>query len=439
MDHSFRLVELEESPPKRAAQWYAICFVLGFLAMLGWDWYMRFDRYEWQNRLLDRPRRPAAERLDRPLFTTNHLAASRGGDLTDLIGIQSAIDRFAEERPAAIQIWDRHGFMNRPFEPDQAPDVVVLGDSFMAYGTIDTHFSSQLADRTGLFVLNHALAGHGPFIPVYRFLADERFWSQPPQVIVWGFAEREISGIYFQRFYRELQWRGRRREPEETADLTPAALPQRSRMRWNALKPQLLKDSLPDTSYIAQTGQWLWNRIRFLAFGQLNPWVVVADRDVLGTDMLFFEYHIETLLWPESERDAPRVAEVIAAFRDHCLSRGIELIVVLIPEKEQVYRDAIPRAVLPPSADIPPSVLWELTERLEAKSVNTVNLLPHFQAATEAGIWVYHRDDTHWNEKGIGIAADLVAERLTAPLAMQQGRASSPASAGLRRGTPSEP
>lgn len=373
---------------------------------------MRFERYEWQNRLVDRPRRPVTEHQDRPLFVTNRVAASRGGDLTALIGIQSVVDVFAEERPAAVHIRDRFGFMNRPYDPDQAPDVLVVGDSFMAYGCIDTQFASQLADQTGLFVYNHAMLGHGPFIPIYRFLADDRFWERPPRVIVWGFAEREIGGDFFVRFSRDLQWRGRRREFVPPAEAEESPRPQRMNYRWVALAPRQLMDSLPDTSYIAQAGQWAWNRLRYYAFGQLNPWVVVADRDVLHADMLLYEYHVGTLSWPEEVRDPARVAEAIAGFRDHCLRRGIQLIVVLIPEKEQVYRAAIPASALPPGAEIPPSVLWRLTDELERQGVTTVNLLPPFQAATAEGIRVYWQDDTHWNVTGIQIAADLVAQRL---------------------------
>lgn len=412
MDHSYRLVELEEATAPRAARWFVVCFAIGFVALLGFDWFMRFERYEWETRLIDRPRRPISEPQARPAFVTNHVAAARGGDLTTLIGIRSVVDVFAEERPATIHIRDRHGFMNRPHDEGQAPDVVVLGDSFMAYGDIDTQFASQLADRTGLFVYNHALQGHGPFVPVYRFLSDDRFWQRPPQAIVWGFAEREIGGVFFERFSRELEWRGRRREATAQQDGEVLVVPQRIRVRWIALSPHRLRNSLPDTSFMAQTGQWGWNRLRYYLFGQLNPWVVVADRDVAGVDMLFFDYHIETLLWSEEARDPVRVAEVIAQFREYSLKRGIELIVVLIPEKEQVHRNAIPEHRIPPGEIISPSVLWRLEEELDQHHVQTVNLLGPFREAVAAGQQIYWRDDSHWNAAGIRIAADLVAERL---------------------------
>jgi alginate O-acetyltransferase complex protein AlgJ len=163
--------------------------------------------------------------------------------------------------------------------------------------------------------------------------------------------------------------------------------------------------SLPDTSFVAQAGQWLWTRLRYLLFRQLHPWVVPAAGEIGGGPMLFFDYHIETLKWTESERDVPTVVAVIEDVAAICAARGIELIVVLIPEKEEVYRDWIPQAHHP-AAGWPPSPLAPLTQKLQQAGIKTVNLLPVFQQATQSGQVVYWRDDTHWNPEGAGLAAE---------------------------------
>ena len=64
---------------------------------------------------------------------------------------------------------------------------------------------------------------------------------------------------------------------------------------------------------------------------------------------------------------------------------------------------------------LPPSVLWDLERELRQRGVIVVNPLADFQQAAEAGIRTYWRDDTHWNDTGIGLAARRVAEQMEPP------------------------
>jgi hypothetical protein len=405
------LQEQEAALAPAAARRFVLLFLLGWLALTGIDWEQRFTRYGWHERWFTR-HQPAPSNADRtPVnhFTTQTVAATRGGDLTTLIGVRSAQAPFQEEREAAQRVYDAYGFLNAPYDPQQTPDIVVVGDSFMASGHVDTHFSEQLAQQTGLFVYNRAMSGHGPLIPVYRFFDDPRFTDPPPRVLVWGFAEREIGGELFRRLPGRLP---RTAAPADST--TAAASPTATglRIHWHEAAPARLHTSLPDTSFLAQAGQWGWARIRYALLRQLHPWVVASDGDVIDGPMLFFRYHIETLGWTEAMRRPDEVADAIATLDRYCRERKIRLIVVLIPEKEQVYRDAIPAHLRPDGQPFPPSVLWQLETLLHDQGVEAVNLLRPFAAAREAGERLYWRDDTHWNDAGIRIAAGQVAALL---------------------------
>jgi hypothetical protein len=134
--------------------------------------------------------------------------------------------------------------------------------------------------------------------------------------------------------------------------------------------------------------------------------------------MLFYRYHVETLKAPLPAGDIPLVASAVKELEELCRTRGMALIVVFIPEKEQVYRDGLPSRYNPPEHPLPPSSLWALETRLRQDGIAVLNLLPVFQAATERGQRLYWRDDTHWNPAGVELAATRVWQALPASSVM---------------------
>jgi len=412
------LDEIENDMTPRASRWVVCIMMAGWLAMGAVDWSQRFSRYAWHNQWWIRPAASAstgtatASQQEPAMFRTNPVPARVGGDLSSLIVTRSLAGLFEETRPSYDAVTDVFGYPNRVRDPGQVPDVVVVGDSFMAVGSMDTMFAGQLADQSGLGVYNMSLMGHGPFISPLRFIDDVRFKTSTPRYLVWGFAEREIGGSFFERFEKRVMLR-RGLIPMES-DHASTSLGSAGRVLWAALSPANLRKSLPDSSIIAQTGEWIWTRARYVLFRQLHPWVVVAETPVGEDAMLFFSYHIETLSWSSDIRRVDRVAESISQFHQMCVERGVELIVLLIPEKEQVYRDFIPAHLLTPEDPIPPSVLWALEAELKNRHVRVVNMLPVLQHAVESGERVFWRDDTHWNDAGIRLAAERLAAEIRA-------------------------
>ena len=96
--------------------------------------------------------------------------------------------------------------------------------------------------------------------------------------------------------------------------------------------------------------------------------------------------------------------------------RGITLIVLLVPEKEQLHPAALPpdirRAITPSLA-----LLDALEAELRTRNIPVANPLPAFQAATASGTCIYWRDDTHWNDAGIRLAAETVWQEMAPILA----------------------
>jgi len=386
---------------------FLLVLTLVAVGALSVEWYFRFARYHWEMQLINLPPPPDSASVNRPDFVTNTISASRGGDLTALIGMQRFGRPYMEQRHEGSTIQDSHGFINRIYDLKATPDVVVVGDSFMTVGSLDNTFASQLADRSGLFVYNRAMMGHGPFVSLENYLDDPRHIDKSPNFLVWGFAEREISPKTFRRLYYAMTWREEiTRNGNIELDRLEAG--RKVYVHWKSLSPAQLKHSLPATSIFAQTSQWVWNRTSCLIMGRLHPDLIPAREDVIDGPMLFYRYHIEAISTALNADDVNVVAQAVKELDALCLKRGMRLIILLIPEKEQVYRDWIPAQYNPTDKPIPPSSLGSIEAALRNEGVLVVNLLPEFNEATLRGERVYWRDDTHWKPEGIGIAADQV-------------------------------
>lgn len=368
------------------------------------EWYFRFARYHFEMQLFHLPARPLEIHATTHGFTTNVIPAMRGGDLTALIGIHHAAEPFMEERSAGLRVQDQQGFVTESYDPAVPPDAVVVGDSFMTVGLLTNTFAFRLARHSGLMVRNRALLGHGPFVGVEHYLDSLQPGDTPPAYLVWGFAEREISGAKFERFLYSMDGRVRMAGPKHEA----VVLDRGFSVHWDSLAPTKLRKSLPATSLLAQSAQWTWNRLRYLLFGQLHPDLIPSRDQVVDGPMLFYRYHIESLAQSEEERNSAMVVQAIRKLDKLCRLRGITLVVVLIPEKEQVYRDWLPARFNPPGHPLPPSCLGPIATELQRQDIRVVNMLPVFTNATAQGVRVYWRDDTHWNPIGADRAASEV-------------------------------
>ena len=144
---------------------------------------------------------------------------------------------------------------------------------------------------------------------------------------------------------------------------------------------------------------------------------VPADQSgIVGRDgWLFFRNDLMYLLsgdlrdQPEGKNPWPAIID----FRDQLQARGVDLLLVVIPTKAEVYPEKLSQYA--PGTDGPWVAPYcrKLLGELDAAGVETVDLLPAFMAARdEADEPLYMPQDTHWTNRGVRLAAGLIAQRI---------------------------
>jgi len=69
--------------------------------------------------------------------------------------------------------------------------VALVGTSFSARE--DFHFVGFLKSALGADVVSFAMEGHGPFVPMGRFLNGDALASAPPKLVIWEIPERYLD------------------------------------------------------------------------------------------------------------------------------------------------------------------------------------------------------------------------------------------------------
>ena len=133
--------------------------------------------------------------------------------------------------------------------------------------------------------------------------------------------------------------------------------------------------------------------IRYGLFREGRRGVLVGDAGWLFTTE---EYRGATVEQADAET-------VETAYRE-LLSRGIPVVVVLVPAKARIYAEYAP-SPLPPAAD---RRYAAFAAELRARGVPVTDLVDAFLGAKVNGE-LFHRTDTHWTALGTKVAAEVVA------------------------------
>ena len=104
----------------------------------------------------------------------------------------------------------------------------------------------------------------------------------------------------------------------------------------------------------------------------------------------------------------PRLVDTFRRMRALAANHGFAVTVVIVPTKVRLYKDYFED--LPPISDQPhfSNFVKKLAGEVGFAQVDLGELLAPY-AADEL---IYYRDDTHWNERGHQLVADLLAQRL---------------------------
>ncbi len=141
-------------------------------------------------------------------------------------------------------------------------------------------------------------------------------------------------------------------------------------------------------------------------------------RGFIGREgFLFFRGDLEYLLsgdlrdQPEPKNPWPAIID----FHRQLQARGIDLLLVVIPTKAEVYPEKLsehaPADAVPYVAPYCRKLLMELA----AEGVPIVDLLPAFVAERDTGDeLLYMPQDTHWTNRGVRLAARIIADQVRA-------------------------
>ena len=133
-----------------------------------------------------------------------------------------------------------------------------------------------------------------------------------------------------------------------------------------------------------------------------------TDQVIVGKDdWLYFggtvnDYRGRNLL---SEREMYNVIHNITLMQNHVQQNGSQFVLMVIPNKNTLYDEAMPYYVKPGDT----SNLERLTELLTERGVEFIDVKELFQ--NEEEVLYFHRD-SHWNNKGAVLAYNALMEKL---------------------------
>ncbi len=290
---------------------------------------------------------------------------------------------------------DRRGFRNT--HPGRDIDVLILGDSFGAgLGTTqDSIFATLLEQRYGAGVYNLSY----PSGPQYQFVNLQVEFPElafrPHAHVVWVlFTGNDLTDA-----------------ANDYVDL--ATLPRRTGLKALRIRYQAYRERSP---------------IRQLLLMVLGPLLdddqsgAVIRRELPNGEPILFKalYRNNVDLsqaQAEGHPNFPRIERAMAGVRQFTLEHDLDLTVVILPAKAEVYRWILEGRARKPT-DLEDSgfgrALLDACRRvdircLDAKPVLTREAYRIFDASGELVFW---RDDTHINDRGHAIITDFIARNV---------------------------
>ncbi|MDW8299529.1 MAG: hypothetical protein RML95_09340 [Anaerolineae bacterium] len=306
------------------------------------------------------------------------------------VGLQDYPVRWSDARfqVDTVSVWDGHGVGFRSAPPRYPLDVMTFGDSFtFCWTRYDDCWVTQLAKRGGNW-FNAAVPGTGTagqFALMQQIVPPTR-----PRLVIWTWFPNDLKDVY------DLDLLQGKTEPLETPpplnpDLEPVGLGQFS--------------AVAHLIYVALTPPVV-----------LTPYkhyqtVFIKNRPLLVRTT---EYpHADSLAWSANRYGLARTLEIFDQARRFLREEvGAELLIVLLPTKEEAYG----RALSPILGDKYIESIGEgrrtIIAHLAANSYHYLDALPALRAAVERGETVFYSFDSHLDASGNRVLAELVAEYL---------------------------
>ncbi|MBI3051137.1 hypothetical protein HYY74_01630 [Candidatus Woesearchaeota archaeon] len=288
---------------------------------------------------------------------------------------------------------DAYGYRNMPFNGTY--DIVIIGDSYALGNRLsqESMLSEVIMARTGLKVYTMASTN------IDSYLKDQRFMAHPPKAVIVEYVERSMAAPppvtldeAANYYVRHVQLSG-----------NPGPQEYRPADRTKIFMDRVAKLSL--VKYLKTTRVNLFNRTgNESVLGQKpNPY---NDLYNPGTGMFFIKDALPARQLNRQKLDATVASlETYGEFFRH---QKIRFIYLPVPDKETIYNEMIPKYANATYDGFLPDV----TKRLRAQDIAVIDAYTAFMDAKQKGVLLYQLDDTHWNENGVNLTAELVIDEL---------------------------
>jgi hypothetical protein len=323
------------------------------------------------------------------------------GDLAALGNLPEA----QELRPERFTT-DRLGYRNSPALAEGAPiDAILLGTSFsVGAGMSDEDtLAAQLSRRSGQTVYNGSGAEYLQATAVARARALTSTLNLRGRLVVYEHLERHDP---------PPRWSMEEQARQVVAMTAPCT--------GESPSPLVIArcriTGLVGPSPISPLHIGAARAYRHLEDGRILPNPSAANVTPLtlrnGHTMLFFPLDLEST---GRQREVGRTADHFVWLQAELARLDLQLLVVLVPDKSTVYGPLLAEPL--PDSEKAARFLGSLEQELGERGISAIDLTPALRSAAEAGLprdeYVFWSDDTHWNPRGIGVAADAILGRWT--------------------------
>jgi alginate O-acetyltransferase complex protein AlgJ len=280
-------------------------------------------------------------------------------------------------RQKVTWITDPYGYRNT--NAWEKPDVVIIGDSFIAGDTLS---QEQLLSEVLQSELKMKVYAMAP-ADIRDFLNDPRFVDNPPKALILEVLEPQLSSNSIEK-------------PKQDWYKTD----------FIRLRQRLMQNCVVSYIDIIQNRIFKWNSLNFVRarviwflYGR-KP-AIVGTKQFDGRPMFFSRLKCRLHL---SQDQTDQIARMLESYKAVLQSRGIKFIFLPVPCKRAIYYDIAPGETKSDSFS-------RFIISLQADGVTTVNLEQAFLDARKQNedLLLYQLDDPHWNYEGVKITADLLA------------------------------
>jgi hypothetical protein len=281
---------------------------------------------------------------------------------------------------------DRWGLRN-PIDIEH-PRVVVLGDSYVAGSSVTDRETVTVAMSRELREPVYNFAVQSIDVPAL-FLRDPRFAANPPEIVIWAPVARRIRP-------RPLSF--------PAADESSPGPFERSLLsiRHAGEALEAFEERLNRDNGLTHWARYFYNGLQHRWFG--NPNLI----DTPEGPFLALGLEDQGLTVSAEKREVDAVIAMVQAFSNFLTQHGVHLIYCPLPESGTIYPEYFPEEAREDLAV--PSFLDRLIDGSRAQGVQVVDLRPVFRA--DKSPYLYQPDDSHWNSRGIALAATALAEAI---------------------------